>query len=197
MLESILIRALRYAGLAAVAVALLSVTIFSFSDSYVAPAGALLGPERSSGLTGTDTAGPGQEISEICSILEDGTWQIPREEYVSCGLEGGLPEAPLPEPLLGPTQPFAAAAETQNETTVAVEGDTLCAAWNDGPGTGIGRSTDRGATFTDQAHVDPGVSLGDPVLAVDADGDFALAHMLNNAGVGMADQIVVSFSQDE
>jgi len=166
------------------------------------------------------------ELAATCEFLaspkaDDMTLVLPPEVYAACGLAAPPPAvgpriAPLPTPpeVGAPAAPVPFFGpdvrvndptpdlhpnfgETQNETTVAVEGDTVCVAYNDFAGNmGISRSMMRGApgTFTD-GQVAP--SDGDPVLAVHADGDFALAHMRDINGKNASDEILVSSADDD
>ena len=82
---------------------------------------------------------------------------------------------------------------TQNETSLAVRGSTICAGFNDsGPTAGISgfaRSTNRGQSWTDQGELGAG-NNGDPSVAVNqATGTFyygELANIGGNPAIGVA-----------
>lgn len=86
----------------------------------------------------------------------------------------------------------------QSEVSIAVNGDKIVVAWNDGQGfvngsnlTGVGYSTDRGETWTDQGDL-PGAGgvrvFGDPTLAA-LPNDWWVAISLNR---GSSDGIAVN-----
>lgn len=84
---------------------------------------------------------------------------------------------------------------TQSETTMAVRGNTICAGYNDS-GTnrysGLARSTDLGATWTDLGEIG---QRGDPVIAVhNASGTFYYAEI---ATIGGNPAIGVAVSNDD
>ncbi len=84
---------------------------------------------------------------------------------------------------------------TQSETALAVLGNTICAGYNNsGPGgfSGLSRSTDLGATWTDLGGIG---QRGDPVLAVhQATGNF---HYAEIATIGGNPAIGVAVSTDD
>ena len=166
-------------------------------------------------FVGSAETGPAAGSSELCSFLaspaaRNVTWSFRWEDYVSCGLAQPLLESTLaldPPPAAGPLASPGADVrvnnptgdthpnETQNDATVAVKGNTVCVAYNDDVGgVGFARSVNRGAAFADQGSVS---SSGDPVLTVEADGHFALAHMRDGDDNGIPDQIAVSISEDD
>ncbi len=78
---------------------------------------------------------------------------------------------------------------TQSEATLAVRGSTICAGYVDTGGVGLSgfsRSTDLGATWSDQGAIP---HFSDPVLAVhEASGRLYLAHLImpNDGGVAIS-----------
>ena len=84
---------------------------------------------------------------------------------------------------------------TQSETSMAVLGNTICAGYNDSGAnrySGLARSTDLGATWTDQGEIG---QRGDPVIAVHNDsGAFYYAEI---ATIGGNPAIGVAVSSDD
>jgi VCBS repeat-containing protein len=84
---------------------------------------------------------------------------------------------------------------TQSETSMAVRGNTICAGYNDSGAnrySGLARSTDLGATWTDLGEIG---QFGDPVIAVhDASGAFYYAEI---ATIGDNPAIGVAVSNDD
>ena len=90
---------------------------------------------------------------------------------------------------------------TENETTIAVLGSTVCVGYNDtgvgrfpNPGAGFSRSDDAGLTWTDEGPAAAQL-LGDPVLAVHkASGAFYYAQLALMGGYGEMQGFVSSIA---
>jgi hypothetical protein len=214
MRGSRLARLLALASLATVGFALLLALLVDLGSGEPAAKAAQVSAATAT-PTGTPVGRAAAGSSELCSFLaspaaRNVTWSFRWEDYVSCGLAEPLPEPTATvgsaPPSAGPLAAFGTDVrvndpsgdvhpnETQDDATVAVKGNTVCVAYNDDVGgVGFARSVNGGAAFADQGSVS---SSGDPVLTVDADGHFALAHMRDGDANGIPDQIVVSISDD-
>lgn len=81
------------------------------------------------------------------------------------------------------------ATTTQSETSLAVFGSTVVAAYNDSLNseyTGYSVSADGGSTWTDDGYLSPlpgtgGQDLGDPAVVTDNKGDFFVANLAQNS----------------
>ena len=158
-------------------------------------------------------ASPAKSPHDACALLDDALLRSRMDGLlfklaVTCGreellgtvrqepdLEVGAGESRAPDvPVNNPTGDTGATSHTQSETSIAVSGTTgtVCSGYNDswhyfssGQGfAGFSRSTDGGATFTDQGALGTN-SYGDPaVVWRKADGSFYYAA-LHSSGLGI------------
>ncbi len=160
-----------------------------------------------------DDAISAKELSAACAMLDDPKKRplmdgLLHYLLVACGRESELGGAetvpynldeegnriPGTDVAVNDASTDTGTARTQNETSLAISPvtGTICSGFNDstsgvttGQGfTGFARSTDGGATFTDNGAFDP-ASSGDPsMIWRQADGNFYLAT-LRNGGLGI------------
>ena len=163
----------------------------------VAPAGLAAEPAASVGLAAKPT-GPED-------LVPKNPFEAPSAAGVTylmeqAGLLNRAPAGPTPRPRAVPAQPAQVVDDvlvnnpandtpertTQSETSLAVQGNTICAGYNDsgtGGFSGLSRSTNLGATWTDLGGL--GAS-GDPALAVhEATSTFYYAEIGGVAGNGI------------
>lgn len=129
-----------------------------------APAGSAV-PSAASGTLVSDS---GQD-----QPIDLGVPQGPFDPVLSVPAGGPFRMAPPANKLVN--NPAGESGITQSEVSIAVAGDKIVVGWNDGQGfvdgsnlTGIGYSTDRGETWTDQGDLDGQVGVdvfGDPTIA--------------------------------
>ena len=178
--------------------ALLAIAVAALARNVDRPAQASRSIAGSSTATPTSAQVPGIPAEAFRGTSGAANWMIAQMEDRA--------DAPPPTAESAGRGPFAPAAVLggsdvlvngdsgfQNETTLAVRGNTICAGYNDsGPGgfSGLSRSPDLGSTWTDQGGIG---QSGDPVLAVhQASGAFyyaELAFISGASAIGVAKSI--------